>query len=172
MVRNLWFGPCRGLGLIPGLGTKTQESASHSARAPNPPPHKSNLTGAWDEVRKLRRQVCPQTSGVGDLAWSDRQRGTEDRGHSGTAEASLGRPRGDGECWKVPRSNPDPHQRVCAAERTRRTSEPGASGVCGGQAGTGRAPSPGDAGRNRPSFPDNKPCGTLSVSVSEHLPSV
>ena len=65
MVRNLWFGPCRGLGLIPGLGTKTQESASHSARAPNPPPHKSNLTGAWDEVRKLRRQVCPQTSGWG-----------------------------------------------------------------------------------------------------------
>lgn len=81
----------------------------------------------------------------------------------------------------MPISHLDSHQRVCAGERTKMPFGArghwggeggmlGALGVCGGQAAAGRAPTPGDAGRNRPSHLDCEPRGPRSASVAEHLP--
>lgn len=45
---------------------------------------KFSLTGAWDEVKDVKRQVWSQTSGLGDSAWFDRNEGQAHRSEQGS----------------------------------------------------------------------------------------
>lgn len=65
---------------------------------------KSSLTGAWDEVRGLKRQVWSQTSGVGDLAWFDSQGRTGPQVRAGLPQPPWEGPRRVGEVRRVSRT--------------------------------------------------------------------